>query len=585
MKKIREEGFYGVLVLVVSFVILFYYTRNISGMSELYELPDSFGYLANAAYSSGTDWAHVTQLYYGYGYSLWLIPLFWMYETGIEILHRALLINVVFIVGIFLALVWILRRFFPETNKFVHVILAGALCLYPSLVKASLTVWCESLLPLAVLLCAIFAYQAIETKRTVYFFLLGGMMPYTFFIHTRSVVFLAVFLSLFVVACLANKIPMRSFAVFMVTGIIVFVLGYYVKQVLIQEIYTSELRSYLLNDSSVDLSVGNLLGVSDIVNAIKVSIENSLVKFVYAFFCKVFYLFIGTAGMFWVGVLYGIRSLVHAIRTREGLSGKTFVISSFAIASFLMLFAVTVNCSSYESDMRYYFYGRYYEFLVFLPSAIGAAHLVAQRKKLWEYLGCTALGLCSFWFTYNLRNVVSMEMCEFDTCRMAAFSYGLLEIQYGRLYFQPMIKYYFVAAMIGFCVAIVLNKSKYVSWLIPLVLLINPIINNQTISDTLIAIDKANASNQEIAEYIFANNPDATVYYFNEEGTYYTIVYADLQAVLGTKELHVIPARDADLLEKGSVVIAPWSNTLQEQRSDATLLMSGKQYYVYEIQE
>jgi hypothetical protein len=491
----------------------------------------------------------------------------------------------VFIVGIFLALVWILRRFFPETNKFVHVIIAGALCLYPSMVKASLTVWCESLLPLVVLLCAIFAYQGIETKQSLYFFLLGVMASYTFFVHTRSVVFLAIFLGMFVVVCLVNKMPWRKMAVLVVTVIIVFVLGYYVKQMLIQEIYTSELTSYLLNDSSVDTSVGNLLSISAIIKAFKMTIKNSLVKFVYALFCKIFYLFISTAGMFWVGVAYGIRSLVHAIKKREGVSGKTFVISSFAIASLVMLFAVTVECSTRDTDMRYYFYGRYYEFLVFLPTAIGTAHLVEQRKKIWGYLGCTALGLCSFWFTYNLRNVVSMEMCEFDTCRMAAFSYGLLEIQYGRLYFQPMIKYYFVAAMIGFCIAIVLNKSKYVSWLIPLVLLINPIINNQTISGTLIAIDKANASNQEIAEYIFANNPDATVYYFNEEGTYYTIVYADLQAVLGTKELHVIPARDADLLEKGSVIIAPWSNTLQEQRSDATLLMSGKQYYVYEIQE
>jgi hypothetical protein len=580
MKKWRENRIYILLIIMISSALLFYYVRNISGVKELNELVDSFGYLSNAAYFSGTKWVHAINLYYGYGYSLWLIPLFWIYDTGIAIIHRALLINVMFIVGIFLTLVWILRRFFAESNKYIHLVIAGALCLYPSLMKASLTVWCESLLPFVVLLCAIFAYQAIEKQKTLYFILLGIMTPYVFFIHARSVVFLAIFLGMFVVASLVNKIPMRRLAVLVVTGIIVFALGYYVKHLLIQEVYTSELRSYLLNEVSGEDNVGNLLSISGIVDAFKVSISNSFVKFVYAFFCKVFYLFIGTAGMFWVGVVYGIRSLEHAIKNRAGVSGKTFVMSSFAIASLVMLVAVTVNCSSYESDVRYYFYGRYYEFLVFLPTATGVAHLVEKRNHLWKFLGSAVLGIASFGIVYGLRNLVSPEKCVFDSCRWAAFSYGLVNINdYG-----TMLKYYFAAALIGFCIAIVLNRSKYVRWLIPLVLLLNPIINNQVIADRLIEDDESGAYEQEIAEYIFVNNSEATVYFANDEEGYYTIVYTGLQGVLGTKELHVIAERDADRMEKGSLVIARWGNTLEEKRSDLILLLRTDRYYLYYIE-
>jgi hypothetical protein len=53
--------------------------------------------------------------------------------------------------------------------------------------------------------------------------------------------------------------------------------------------------------------------------------------------------------------------------------------------------------------------------------------------------------------------------------------------------------------------------------------------------------------------------------------------------VLGTKELYVIADRDAELMEKGSLVIAPWGNILEEKRSDTILLLWTERYYLYYI--
>jgi hypothetical protein len=261
------------------------------------------------------------------------------------------------------------------------------------------------------------------------------------------------------------------------------------------------------------------------------------------------------------------------------VSGKTFVVSGFAIAALVMLFAVTVNCSNNESRATYCYYGRYYEFLVFLPTAIGAASLVGQRKKVWEYLSVGILTVCSFLFAYNLQNVARTETIVFDTNRLVAFSYGF----FGEKSYQEIITFYFVAALIGFCISIVLNKNKYASYLISLVLLISPMINNRTIADALIGNDAQASYEQEVAEYIWTYNPDTTVYYLNSEETYYSAVYADLQGILGTKELHVIADRDAELIEKGSLVIAPWGNILEEKRSDTILLLRTNRYYLYYI--
>lgn len=576
MKKIKEEWLYILLLVIASMGIFWYYAQNISGVTELRELPDSFGYLANAAYFSGTDWANATHLYYGYGYSLWLIPLFWLYDMGAAIIHRALLINVMFIVCIFWALTWILRHFFSNVSKYISLMIAGALCLYPYLMNSSLTVWCEILLSLVVLLCAIFSYQALETQKTRYYIVLGALLPYCFFVHARSVVFLAIFVAMFLVALWINKTSWRNVCGFVITGIVVFLCGYFIKQQLIINVYNSQMREYLLNDPSIGKDVGNLLRISDISRKIIGAITNDFPKLIYSIFCKAYYLFVSTAGLFWVGIVYGIRSLWMGLKNKSKISGKTFVEASFAIGTIVMLVAVSVNSYGVD-DARYFFYSRYYEFLVFLPTAMGAAHLIEERKKIWKSLGILALGVVSLAFVHYLGNVVSIDTIYFDSSRLAALSYGFLEM--GD--YQSIVTFYFVVAIVGFCIVIVFNQNKIARYLIPLVLLVNPIINNQAIADNILSADRQNPYENGVAEYIFTNNPDSTVYYLNGEGTYYSTVYAGLQGVLGTKKLNIIADRDTDLIEKGAIVIAPWGNVLEEKRSDVVLLMWSDRYFIY----
>ena len=93
--------FTTILLIIGSIVILDYYLEKIPQVYIVWELMDEFGYLADAAYLSGNKWPYVTDFYYGYGYSLWLIPLFLVFDTGIEIIRGALAVNAVIVVLLF----------------------------------------------------------------------------------------------------------------------------------------------------------------------------------------------------------------------------------------------------------------------------------------------------------------------------------------------------------------------------------------------------------------------------------------------------------------------------------------------------
>ena len=93
MEKLRalwEDKRLTLLFMVIGSALIFlYYSRKIPYIYTVWELADEYGYLANAAYMSGRDWSFMVDLYYGYGYSILLIPLFWIFDSGLSIIRGA----------------------------------------------------------------------------------------------------------------------------------------------------------------------------------------------------------------------------------------------------------------------------------------------------------------------------------------------------------------------------------------------------------------------------------------------------------------------------------------------------------------
>ena len=121
MQKIKEllssKWFTWFILVGGAMALIYYYGKRIPYINGVWELVDEYGYLVNAAYMSGTEWEYMTNSYYGYGYSILLIPLFWLCNTGIEIIRGAIWINVICVVALFFVQYLLLSKLVKDINK------------------------------------------------------------------------------------------------------------------------------------------------------------------------------------------------------------------------------------------------------------------------------------------------------------------------------------------------------------------------------------------------------------------------------------------------------------------------------------
>ena len=241
LKEIVESRkFTWFLLAMGALVILVYYVRKVPMIYAVWELMDEFGYLADAAYLSGNKWPFVTNFYYGYGYSLWLIPLFWIFDSGIAIIRGAIVINVLMTVALFFVQYALLSKVCKDVNRNMLVVCSFVLCFYPYIVASELKVICEVLVTLTIWLCGLLFYQALDTKKWYYFILMSLCAVYSFFVHTRSFVFGGVLVGTMLLLFLFRSINWKQLLIASVTAVVALVIGFGIKNQVIQNVYIKE---------------------------------------------------------------------------------------------------------------------------------------------------------------------------------------------------------------------------------------------------------------------------------------------------------------------------------------------------------
>lgn len=153
---------------------------------------DEVGYLGNARYLAGA--AHLPDMrgtsFYHFGYSLLLVPLFWLFTEPVAVYKAAIFINALLVSGLFFPLRFIIAsvvRLSPRAADWI----AFACCLYPSLVLYSSLAWSESafLLVYALAVAQFGRFLATTSTRDLLLMVLAVGSLYT--IHPRALPILA----------------------------------------------------------------------------------------------------------------------------------------------------------------------------------------------------------------------------------------------------------------------------------------------------------------------------------------------------------------------------------------------------------
>lgn len=585
MEKIRDfcstKKFSRLLIAVGTVLILFYYGKNLPAIRMVWQLLDEYGYLANAAYLSDTDWSFMGNQYYGYGYSLWLIPLFWFCSTGTQLIRGAVAFNTLCVVGIFWAQIFLISRIFPKLNRNIIIICSFVLCFYPYLAAADMVVVCECLLTLTVWLCGCFFYQALQTGRWYYYLLLAIGAGYAFFIHTRSIVFVAVLCLAVVVSAVTGRAGWKRIAAFVVPFIGILVVGYALKNRIIDAVYSNVLFAEAsAGDGAADASVTivNTITIEFLWNRIA-NVFSNITAYVYSFFCKNFYLLAATGGMFHIGFVAAVKSVREEWKRDRQLTAGNAVMFMYAIAAFLMVLAVTVNSPGSFEQPAYFFYGRYFEYAIAPVMFKGLIHCM-QRKLRGRDIAALILGvLVSGGVTIGLSGKVVAETFWYDTFRMAAFTFVA---SWGITYFR-VILYCMITALTAIGIIIVCNRWKKGAALIPLVLLVIFLLNDGAVVKRTIAYSQIDPNYLDVSYYIHQNYDVDEVYFLNGDDIYLT-AYTGIQCMLGKEKLIVIQEKDLDQVSSGDLVVTFCNNPyVEEWDAQKTKVLTAGTFEIYEV--
>ncbi len=201
---------FGSLVLPYLTLVVIHVLSGIQ-MEQPIILADELGYLGHARYLSGSSHMpnmHGSQFYH-FGYSLFLLPAFWLFNDPISIYHAAIAINSLLVSALYFPLNFILASFLDVPKSTARWI-AFICCLYPSLMLYSNFAWAENaFIPIYALAAALFGrYLASRSSRDALVF--GFVAGFLYTIHPRALPVLAVIVGYLLVLAFLHVLPKRQ---------------------------------------------------------------------------------------------------------------------------------------------------------------------------------------------------------------------------------------------------------------------------------------------------------------------------------------------------------------------------------------
>lgn len=530
-RKKEELGFFfsliiGVVVLCLTVIPKLFETCTI------WELGDEAGYLANAAYFAGYDWDGIRGLlsYYGYGYSLFLIPLFIICKSGLDVIHGAMLVNVMFDIGTYLIITKLLIGFKNRNISKISIpIIALIVCLLPYLTANTIKVFPES--------CSVFFYsfsllnmRSFIAKKNVFNgIVLGFNLSVLFFVHTRLFVVIGVTFALVLFAILITNKDWKKLIAVVVSFVLVYIVMYMIKNNILES--TREL-------ASSDVVNGNLLtgeyvgGTFERLFSIE-AIRNLLLSTI----AKVFYTFYETFGMAFYAIFYIIKEIKQIVIEKKKYNVANLFVQTNIIASWIMMtLAVSVNYSGMDTNNAgYIFYGRYYECTVIALFALGIYMYIANGKDGSERYAIVS-SIFLFKMTLGINDYIEGLILKLDTNRGAAW--GLSTNLVGnREYLQVV----FVAGIILLTVIIFMAVIKKINkYIVLILLLILNLVNSKYALDTVVYYNKLAEADTYICEYILDDDYKDEIYMLDDNAYVHRYFYVRMQALSKDNPIKVV---------------------------------------------
>lgn len=408
-----------IIVFMLGVVLSIIYGSKINNVNTVWELGDEAGYLCNVAYMAGTDWSDVASVlpYFGYGYSIILIPIFLVSRTGIELIHGAIFINVICVMITYMLEVYVFSKLLKNINIGMVSFFGFISVLIPYMTTNTFKVLCEVFLTMWVWIIASLLVLTYKMRKWWTYVILGVATAYIFFIHTRAIIIIvSVIITISIMLC-KRLISKKNIFIFLFSTAICFGILYIIKKDIIA--YSMHLGE---NDARTDV---NMVSSNYIFTRIKWFLADYPL-YIIEFAGKILYLTASTCGV----ILYGIAGICKEIKKQWQENGglSLIIYCYFAISFFVMLAACVLNGAGMEDNFTYLFYSRYYEYTVLPIIIIGLYNIYFDSNNIITNIIFAFIiistGIISSMAQTFLLNTDEIHV---DTARIPGFTHLIME--------------------------------------------------------------------------------------------------------------------------------------------------------------
>lgn len=546
MKKIAaQDKTYYCLIIFFSCLLFGIFFRHLFSVNTVFELVDEYGYLANAEYFSRGKWECKLAGYYGYGYSLLLIPLFFLCKTGSQLIHGAILINSIIVVFLFWVEIAVTSKLCTKMDRYLRVLVSFILCFYPYIVSSSMKILCECLLSLMIWGVWLLLFKVFETKQIRFCVLLGIALAYLFYIHTRTIPVIGAVLLIIVFLYFQKYIEIKQLAACLFPCIIVFGIGYWIKQELIKELYVGQIL-----DNVSGKGPANIINLDYIKTRLNWLFSKDFKFYGYSLACKVFYLFVSSLGLFPVGIYSIAKAAVSDLKKKQ-LSNVVIIKMSIGFSFVIMILAILASGAGRLDQYSYFYYGRYYEYLVLPIFFLGINYCLNEELKTKTLIYMILIFLLSGIVCIALsKYLTNLNTSVVDTSRVVSFMYGAQ----NTTNYKEMIQYMLCLTTLGMVIiiAVIRNKKIKSAILIPVGLLF--FVNGRYTEMEIIRVNQVGLGDNYIAEYLDEKCDDEQIHFVNYDYKYERF-YTRMQVLLGSSSVIVVELEEIEKIPKGTYFV------------------------------
>lgn len=572
--KIKEiasqDSVFEIALSILLFIILL---TNIKNIYTVWEIFDEACYLFNASIFSKVNWKETfayCESYYGWGYSMFLVPLFWFCKNSLQLIRGAIVINYLFVVLCYYQLNRLLRKVSGVIHDKLISVISFVLCFFPYVYLNANKINCEVCVLAFFLLICNCVFELLLSQSWKQFITLGILTSLVYAVHARTIVILLVTWCFVGAFCVLKKTSGHRLLLGIAITVIMFVivkhiksyfLGFYNQKSLFE---TVETTNNLFSTSFFQDRINWFL------SAIPLYLFGLVVKYVYLIVCS--------CGLITFGVLDCLNSIKRLV-----IKKNYTVMDLFFVFVLLVFGAMIVACilTGLGDDFRYLIYGRYFEYTAIPLIAIGIWGLSKGKFSKNTVLIVTVVNLLLIIASWRITDTYPSNSLRADTNRLA----GITGITSLTSEYIAVLLLGVILTIIA-CSCISSSVKARATCLTMCILLLGVFVFSD--SKGIKIINKANEVGERdwkvLDKYISDENE---VFFVADESSEYWSFYTQLQVMIYDKEMFIISYDDIEEVESDHYIITMTSGDIFNELNGSNYILvdQGHHFALFEMRE